>query len=122
MAAAPELELWIVRHGETEANRAGIVQGQSESPLSPLGAAQARRAAAALAGRRWWRVVSSDLGRTRQTAELLLDPGGAVAGAGRLTDAAPYHFLDISGCMLAPWQPAAPMSRITMECSVGVDA
>ena len=32
-----ELELWIVRHGQTEANHAAIIQGQSESPLSALG-------------------------------------------------------------------------------------
>ena len=74
------MELWIVRHGETLANRAGIIQGQSESPLSELGASQAGLVAEALAGVDWWRIVSSDLGRCQQTAKILLE---AADGAGK---------------------------------------
>jgi broad specificity phosphatase PhoE len=70
----PELELWIVRHGETDWNQRGIIQGQSESTLSELGASQAVLVADALAGRSWWRIVSSDLGRCRQTTQLILTP------------------------------------------------
>ena len=29
------LELWFVRHGETEANRAGIIQGADPAPTHP---------------------------------------------------------------------------------------
>ena len=68
-----------MRHGETLANRAGIIQGQSESPLSELGASQAGLVAKALAGVDWWRIVSSDLGRCQQTAKILLE---AADGAG----------------------------------------
>jgi len=69
-----------VRHGETLANKAGIIQGQSESPLSELGASQAGLVAKALAGVDWWRIVSSDLGRCQQTAKILLE---AADGAGK---------------------------------------
>ena len=69
-----------MRHGETLANRAGIIQGQSESPLSELGASQAGLVAKALAGVDWWRIVSSDLGRCQQTAKILLE---AADGAGK---------------------------------------
>ena len=80
VSCRPAMELWIVRHGETLANRAGIIQGQSESPLSELGASQAGLVAKALAGVDWWRIVSSDLGRCQQTAKILLE---AADGAGK---------------------------------------
>jgi broad specificity phosphatase PhoE len=91
----PELEVWIVRHGETEANRAGIIQGQSESPLSELGTAQASLMADRLSAIEWWRIRCSDLGRCMQTARLLLtspaaasDTIGAEAAAEQHTDGA----------------------------------
>lgn len=77
----PPLELWIVRHGETDWNRRGIIQGQSESTLSELGAAQAGLVAVALAGISWWRICSSDLRRCRQTVELVLTPPHADDGS-----------------------------------------
>lgn len=70
----PELEIWIVRHGETDWNQRGIIQGQSESTLSELGAAQARLVAAALGGVSWWRICSSDLERCKETTKLILTP------------------------------------------------
>ena len=73
-AKKPGLEIWIVRHGETDWNQRGIIQGQSESTLSELGSSQARLVAAALAGISWWRICSSDLVRCRQTTKLILTP------------------------------------------------
>lgn len=66
------LALYIIRHGETLANREGIIQGQSESPLSDLGLAQAELVRNALADVAWWWVVSSDLGRCKSTAEIII--------------------------------------------------
>jgi hypothetical protein len=31
------LELWVVRHGESTGNRDGVLQGQSDYPLTDLG-------------------------------------------------------------------------------------
>ena len=75
MADVDDLEITIVRHGETDANRAGIIQGQSESSLSPLGRSQAALAREPLRGAVWWRIISSDLGRCRQTVQLVLQGG-----------------------------------------------
>jgi probable phosphoglycerate mutase len=61
--------LCLVRHGETEWNAEGRVQGQTDIPLSPVGRAQARAAAAVLAAHDFSAVYSSDLMRVRQTAE-----------------------------------------------------
>jgi 2,3-bisphosphoglycerate-dependent phosphoglycerate mutase len=61
----------VVRHGETEWNVAGRIQGQGDSPLTVLGIRQAQAMAARLAGEHFDAILSSDLGRTRHTAELL---------------------------------------------------
>lgn len=65
-------ELLILRHGETEWNREGRMQGSLDSPLTPLGRAQAETQNRIL--RRWgveafdWFV--SPRGRTRETARI----------------------------------------------------
>lgn len=68
------LELWLVRHGETDWNRERRTQGHSQNVLSALGVRQARRLAARLEAEVFSRVYCSDLRRAVQTAELLF-PG-----------------------------------------------
>lgn len=60
---------YFLRHGESLFNRERRLQGQTEVPLSPLGEAQAAQAAHDLAEAPIKRIVSSTLGRARQTAE-----------------------------------------------------
>jgi broad specificity phosphatase PhoE len=80
MRVVSQLLLILVRHGETEANRAGILQGHCDYPLTTLGKEQARRAGAALAGVSFARVFSSDLKRAYDTACLISDStGGSLA-------------------------------------------
>jgi broad specificity phosphatase PhoE len=72
---APPLTLLLVRHGQSEWNEAGLMQGQTPHvPLTALGHQQAARAAAELAalaaaGTRPGALLSSDLVRAVQTAE-----------------------------------------------------
>ena len=67
--AAP-LTLLLVRHGQSEWNAAGLLQGQTAHvPLTELGHAQAAEAARELAALRPGVLVSSDLRRAVQTAE-----------------------------------------------------
>lgn len=79
--------IWFIRHGETDWNREGRLQGQRDIPLNDLGRRQAgdagRRLAAALPepGRLPWLV--SPLARTVETAVLArtaigIDPPGFV--------------------------------------------
>jgi broad specificity phosphatase PhoE len=60
----------LVRHAQSEANAAGIWQGQGDAPLAGEGQDQARLLAPRLAHRDFDVVISSDLSRTQETAEL----------------------------------------------------
>ena len=66
--------MYLCRHGETEANLAGVLQGQSESDLTPKGRAQAELLATALARRcvAGAAVYSSDLRRAVDTANAVV--------------------------------------------------
>lgn len=60
----------LVRHGETEWNRVGRIQGFSDIPLNATGEAQAEALAERLVKEDvWHHVYCSDLVRARQTAE-----------------------------------------------------
>jgi broad specificity phosphatase PhoE len=82
--------IYLVRHGETEWNRQGRVQGHLDSPLTPLGEAQARRAGATLAamldGRPPLLLLSSPLGRAEASATLILEALGPIVGERRTDD------------------------------------
>ena len=64
------LELWLIRHGETDWNAQYRIQGQQHNALSELGVRQARRLGRRLAKEQFDEVYCSDLKRTVQTAEL----------------------------------------------------
>jgi probable phosphoglycerate mutase len=62
------VRVYLARHGETTWNLAGRYQGRLESPLSPLGEAQALALAGAMEAAGVRRVVSSPLLRCTATA------------------------------------------------------
>lgn len=61
----------LVRHGETDWNAEGRVQGQSESVLTEQGRMQAQRLAVALQPLTFARIFCSSSQRARQTAALI---------------------------------------------------
>ena len=65
-----KLTILLLRHGQTDSNAGGIVQGHLPVPLNELGHRQARALAARLATAipRIGRLISSDLPRAAQTA------------------------------------------------------
>ncbi len=69
------LEVIVIRHGETEWNRARIFQGRKNSPLTGKGKEQAKELGKRLSGDTFDRIYASDLGRAWQTAELICAAG-----------------------------------------------
>lgn len=67
----PTTRIVLVRHAETEWNRAGRFQGQQDSPLTDHGIAQARAVAARLRNLSFTALYSSDQGRSLATAGYL---------------------------------------------------
>ncbi|MFH0808417.1 MAG: histidine phosphatase family protein [archaeon] len=63
------MRLIITRHGETEENRAGIIQGHLPGVLSDLGKEQAQRLAKKLKDEKIDLIISSDLARAADTAK-----------------------------------------------------
>ena len=68
------LILW--RHGQTEWNAARRIQGQTDTPLSAVGVAQARHSAPRLAALHPTTLVASDLNRAATTAGALAEVSG----------------------------------------------
>lgn len=64
--------LYLVRHGETEANRSLCIQGHSNSNLSILGESQARERMEKMRDIHLDYAYSSDLVRAKRTAEILV--------------------------------------------------
>jgi 2,3-bisphosphoglycerate-dependent phosphoglycerate mutase len=66
----------LVRHGETDWNAAGRIQGHSDTPLNAAGRLQAQRAAQRLAREPIRALYSSDLARAFETAAIIGAPLG----------------------------------------------
>jgi valyl-tRNA synthetase len=62
---------YLVRHGETDSNVEGRAQGHSGTPLNAKGKAQAAEAARKLKGLGIDLILSSDLARARETADII---------------------------------------------------
>jgi len=87
--------LILVRHGQSEANAAGLLSGRADSALTELGHRQAERigealAAAGLAGASSGvvplRILTSPLGRAQVTAEVIAEALGPNAPAPEVED------------------------------------
>ena len=70
MPSDQQVDLTLLRHGPTDWNEAGRIQGRTDRPLSGAGRVRVRdwRLPAALRDHRW---VASPLARARETAALL---------------------------------------------------
>jgi probable phosphoglycerate mutase len=62
--------IWLVRHGETEWSKSGQHTGRTDIPLTPIGEEQGKALGRHLAGRRFALVLTSPLGRARETCRL----------------------------------------------------
>lgn len=65
-----KVEVWLVRHGETPRSLTGRLAGRVDTPLTPVGRAQARALGHLLTGHTFNSVWSSNLRRAVTTARL----------------------------------------------------
>lgn len=75
------MELTLVRHGQSTANRDGLLQGRFDAPLSDLGQRQASQLGDWLAQRamEWDAAYCSPLSRARDTARIITERLGRAA-------------------------------------------
>jgi broad specificity phosphatase PhoE len=72
------MRLFLIRHGETDWNNTGRVQGHTDTPLNTNGIAQARQLAARVASEESFAAMyASPLARARVTAEIVAARCGA---------------------------------------------
>ena len=64
--------VYVVRHAESESNRDGVFAGAADPPLTDLGRRQARALASRLSSVTLDSIISSDLARSRETAEAVV--------------------------------------------------
>jgi probable phosphoglycerate mutase len=67
---AEKHRLWLVRHGETEWSKNGQHTGRTDIPLTATGEQQGTALGRHLAGRQFALVLTSPLGRARETCRL----------------------------------------------------
>ncbi|WP_424467112.1 histidine phosphatase family protein [Pseudoclavibacter helvolus] len=70
------MRIGLIRHGETEWNATGLLQGATDIPLNSRGLDQASDAAGLLVNQGWSRLYSSPLTRARVTAEIISEGTG----------------------------------------------
>lgn len=71
-----ETHFGLLRHGQTDWNINFLLQGVTDIPMNQTGIEQVRLAASAIRRQDWDIVLTSPLGRARQTAEILLEEVG----------------------------------------------
>lgn len=67
------MRIGLIRHGETDWNAAGRLQGTTDIPLNARGISQSKDAAQFIGGQGWSQVYCSPLTRTRDTAQFFAD-------------------------------------------------
>ncbi|MFZ2187576.1 MAG: class I tRNA ligase family protein [Candidatus Moraniibacteriota bacterium] len=107
--AAVQSKWFVVRHGETEGNVKRVTQGNSNTPLTEKGKKQVRETAEKLRDQHIALIISSDLGRCQETAQIIAE----ITGAPVEFDAAfrERHYGEAEGLTYEETQAKFPHSR-----------
>lgn len=70
------MKIYVIRHGETDANKNGVLQGSSDWPLNDYGVKLAEITGQNMKGIKFDACYSGPLTRVKQTAEIVLKQSG----------------------------------------------
>jgi probable phosphoglycerate mutase len=115
--SGPHVELWLIRHGETEWSRDGRHTSHTELDLTPDGEQVARRLADRLDGVRFDAVLTSPRVRARRTAEL-----AGYADAELVEDLTEWDYGDYEGITTAQIRESVPGWTVWTHPSPGGEA
>jgi len=90
------LTIALTRHGQTDWNAAGRMQGTSDIPLNDTGREQALASLARFVGVGWQHVVTSPLSRAAETGRIIAD-GLGIAVSGVYSDLQERHYGEAEG-------------------------
>jgi len=105
------LEIWFIRHGQTDWNVQRRIQGATDRELNGTGRRQAERLRDRLQGLSFDAVWSSDLKRARETAEIAF-PGRIINTDARLRE---MHAGEHEGIVVAELPPEAAAIRAALS-------
>lgn len=109
----PLISFFYLRHGETDWNRAGRMQGWTDVPLNATGLAQARAAAALVRGLGIRTICASPLARARETARIVAE--AIECRIELIDDLRECGFGAREGDLMGPWFEAWQAGRGTPE-------
>lgn len=118
------MKIWITRHGQTNLNKAHLMQGRTDEPLNEAGIRQAKQARKNIPGVTYDKVYASPLGRAIDTASIIgavdkkditIDPRIIEVNFGRY-EKKPYTKLGIAMTLfwMLPWIIPAPKTVETI--------
>ncbi|MFB5191132.1 histidine phosphatase family protein [Alicyclobacillus fastidiosus] len=113
------MEIWLIRHGETDWNVSGRVQGWTDIPLNAVGREQARRLADYLEGVPFAHIYSSDLSRALDTAKAVAAKTGTPITTTKLLRE--QHFGQAEGLQRADKERRFPNGAPGAETSQDVE-
>lgn len=90
------LTIALTRHGQTDWNAAGRMQGTSDIPLNDTGREQALASLARFVGVGWQHVVTSPLSRAAETGRIIAD-GLGITVSGVYSDLQERHYGEAEG-------------------------
>ena len=94
------MKIYMIRHGQTDWNKTGKLQGQTDIPLNEAGRALAVKAGHALRDVPFTRVISSPLSRAVETAKLVLAAAGRVLPVEKDPRIEEISFGDLEGAVM----------------------
>lgn len=106
------VEFYFIRHGQSEANKAKIIQGHLDSPLSDLGREQAQTLKKYLT-LSFDMVVTSDLSRAVETAEIIF--GDNIPEENKFLELREMHIGDLEGKLVSDYEIDPEHRRLWLE-------